>query len=153
MLQLCITLCGPVDCSPPGLSVCGISRQEHWRGLPCPPPGDLPNPGIKLASSVSPALQEVSLPTESPGKPPLNEHMPVNHLMPCCTHTHTHSLMLCACLRTRHQDTGVTKSAWSCPCSQGTDSLVKETKIMQINVSSMECVRKGVFGFFFIFYF
>ena len=24
----------------------GFSKQEYWRGLPCPPPGDLPNPGI-----------------------------------------------------------------------------------------------------------
>ena len=28
----------------------GFSRQEHWSGLPCPPPGDLPNPGITPAS-------------------------------------------------------------------------------------------------------
>ena len=31
----------------------GFSRQEYWSGLPCPPPGDLPNPGIE---PVSPAL-------------------------------------------------------------------------------------------------
>ena len=29
----------------------GFSRQEYWSGLPCPPPGDLPNPGIKPSSS------------------------------------------------------------------------------------------------------
>ena len=34
----------------------GFSRQEYWNGLPCPPPGDLPHPGIKLASLMSPAL-------------------------------------------------------------------------------------------------
>ena len=34
----------------------GFSRQESWTGLPCPPPGDLPNPGIKPSSLVSPAL-------------------------------------------------------------------------------------------------
>ena len=34
----------------------GFSRQEYWSGLPCPPPGDLPDPGIKPASLVSPAL-------------------------------------------------------------------------------------------------
>ena len=28
----------------------GFSRQKYWSGLPCPPPGDLPNPGIKPAS-------------------------------------------------------------------------------------------------------
>ena len=34
----------------------GFSGQEHWSGLPCPPPGDLPDPGVKPASLVSPAL-------------------------------------------------------------------------------------------------
>ena len=33
-----------------------FSRQEYWSGLACLPPGDLPNPGIKLASLTSPAL-------------------------------------------------------------------------------------------------
>ena len=36
----------------------GFSRQEYWSGLPCPPPGNLPNPGIELASRISPALAE-----------------------------------------------------------------------------------------------
>ena len=48
----------PMDCSPPSSSVHGISRQEYWSGLPFPPPGDLPNPGIK---PMSPALQADSL--------------------------------------------------------------------------------------------
>ena len=34
----------------------GFSRQEYWSGLPCPPPGDLPDPGIEPASLTSPAL-------------------------------------------------------------------------------------------------
>ena len=34
----------------------GFSRQEYWSGLPCPPPGDLPNPGLKPTSLMSPAL-------------------------------------------------------------------------------------------------
>ena len=34
----------------------GFSRQEYWSGLPCPPLGDLPYPGIELKSPVSPAL-------------------------------------------------------------------------------------------------
>ncbi|KAB0348841.1 hypothetical protein FD754_013698, partial [Muntiacus muntjak] len=41
-------------------------RQEYWSGLPCPPPGDLSNPGIKPRS---PSLQDDSLPSEPPGKP------------------------------------------------------------------------------------
>ena len=44
----------------------GFSRQEHWSGFPCPPPGDLPNPGIKLKS---PILQGDSLLSEPPGTP------------------------------------------------------------------------------------
>ena len=34
----------------------GFSRQEYWSGLPCPPPGSLPNPGIEPTSLVSPVL-------------------------------------------------------------------------------------------------
>ena len=45
-----------VACQDP-LSM-GFSRQEYWSGLPCPPPGDLSDPGIKLGS---PALQADSL--------------------------------------------------------------------------------------------
>ena len=52
--QSCPTHCDPMDCSPPGSSVHGISRQEHWSGFPLTPPGDLPNPGVEPAS---PALQ------------------------------------------------------------------------------------------------
>ena len=46
-----------------------FSSQEYWSGLPFPSPGDLPNPGIK---PKSPALQEDSVLSESPGKPYLN---------------------------------------------------------------------------------
>ena len=53
VLQLCLTLCEPMGCSPPGSSVNG---QEYWSGLPCPPPGVFPDPGIEPASLVSPAL-------------------------------------------------------------------------------------------------
>ena len=42
-----------------------FSRQEYWSGLPCPPPGDLPNPGIEPRS---PALQADSLLSEPLGK-------------------------------------------------------------------------------------
>ena len=70
-MQLCPTLCESMDCSLPGFSVHGIliSRQEYWRGLLCPPPGDLPHPGIERASPVSPALQPDSFTTEPFGKP------------------------------------------------------------------------------------
>ena len=47
-----------VACKAP-LSM-GFSRQEYW-WLLCPPPGDLPNPGIKHASPLAPELQADSL--------------------------------------------------------------------------------------------
>ena len=47
----------------------GCSRQEYWSGLPFPPPGSLPNPGIKPASLVSPALASRFFTAESPRKP------------------------------------------------------------------------------------
>ena len=43
----------------------GFPRPEYWSGLPCPSPGDLPNPGIEPRS---PALQAYSLSSEQPGK-------------------------------------------------------------------------------------
>ena len=103
-LQSCLTLCDPIDGSPPGSPVPGIlqartlewvaisfsnackwkvkvkslscvrllvtpwtaayqappsmgfSRQEYWSGFSGPPPGDLPDPGIELASLMSSAL-------------------------------------------------------------------------------------------------
>ena len=45
-----------MDHNPPGSSVHGIFRQEYWSGLPHPPPGHLPNQGIKPTSPMSPAL-------------------------------------------------------------------------------------------------
>ena len=55
-LRLCPTVCDPwtVACQAP-LSM-GFSRQEYWSGLPCLPPGDLPDPGIE-PTSAAPALQ------------------------------------------------------------------------------------------------
>ena len=47
-------------------SVKEFSRQEYWSGLPCPPPGNLPDSGIE---PTPPALQADSLSTEPPGKP------------------------------------------------------------------------------------
>ena len=46
----------------------GFSWQEYWSGLPCPPPGDLPNPGIKSVSPVSPELQVNAFPVALSGK-------------------------------------------------------------------------------------
>ena len=64
--QSCPTLCNPMDCSPPGFSVTGFSRQGYWSGLPFLSPGDLPDPGIEPGS---PALKADSLLSEPPGEP------------------------------------------------------------------------------------
>jgi len=44
----------------------GFSRQEYWSGLPFPPPGDLPDPGIEPRT---PTLHADALTSEPPGKP------------------------------------------------------------------------------------
>ena len=59
--QSCPTLCDSLDCNPPGSSVHRIFQQEYWNGLPFPPPGGLPDPGMEL---MSPALAGRSLPAE-----------------------------------------------------------------------------------------
>ena len=46
-----------------------FSRQEYWSGLPCPPPEDLPIPGIEPGSLTSPALAGGFFTREPPGKP------------------------------------------------------------------------------------
>ena len=53
----------------------GFSRQEYWSGLPRPPPRDLPDPGNKPTSPVSPALNMDSLALSLPGKPRLCVYM------------------------------------------------------------------------------
>ena len=47
----------------------GFSRQEYWNGLPSPPPGDLPDPGIEPMSLTSPALAGGFFTTCATGKP------------------------------------------------------------------------------------
>ena len=54
-IQSCLTLCDPMDCSPPGSSVHGIlqARVLEWVFLS---PGDLPDPGMEPVSLMSPVL-------------------------------------------------------------------------------------------------
>ena len=51
--QLCLTVCDPMNCGPPGSSVHGI-LQARILELPFPPPGDLPSPGTEPTFRVLP---------------------------------------------------------------------------------------------------
>ena len=97
-----------VDCQSP-LSM-GFSRQEYWSGLPCPPPGDHPDPGIESASPalaggffttsttweahLSPSVQFGSVAQSCPTLcDPMNRSTPglsVHHHLPEFTQTHVH---------------------------------------------------------------
>ena len=50
--QLCLTLCGLMDCIPPGFSVHGILQAKNCSGVPFPSPWDHPDPGIKTVSCL-----------------------------------------------------------------------------------------------------
>ena len=63
-IQLFLTLWTVAHQAP--LSM-GFFRQEYWSGLPCPPPGDLPDPGIEPATLAAPASQADSLPLSHQG--------------------------------------------------------------------------------------
>ena len=50
----------------------GVSRQEHWSGWPCPPPGGLPDLGMEPMSLTSPVLAGGFLTTSTTRELPLN---------------------------------------------------------------------------------
>ena len=56
LLQSYLTPCDPMDCSPLGSSVHEILQGRILEWVACPPPGNLPNPGIEPMSLASPAL-------------------------------------------------------------------------------------------------
>ena len=58
LLQSCPILCNPMDHSLPGSSVHGILQARILERVSCPPPGDLPDPGIEPASLMSPAVAD-----------------------------------------------------------------------------------------------
>ena len=53
-----VTLCDPMDYRPPGSSVGGVLQARILKGLPFPPPGDLPDSGIKAVSLMWPSLTD-----------------------------------------------------------------------------------------------
>ena len=71
-------------CSLPGSSVRGILQAGLWSGLPCPLPGDLPDPGLEPTSLTSPLLAGwfffFFLPLAAPGKPYDHPYLQINKL-------------------------------------------------------------------------
>ena len=91
----------------------GCSRQESWSGLPCPLPGDLPNPGIEPTSLISPALAGGFFTTSATWEAPFKEVMRVKS-----GHTGEALMQYEGCLykRKRHWNLGHAKKR----TSQGT---------------------------------
>ena len=69
-VQLFVTLWTAAHQAPVSM---GFSRQEHWSRLICPPPGDLPDPGIEPHLLHHVHWQAGSLPLVPPGKPSLKD--------------------------------------------------------------------------------
>ena len=81
LLQSCLTLPASVVYSPPGSPSVGFSRQEYWSGLPCPPPGDLPDPGTKPVLLYLLHWQGGSLPLVPPIRQPKEYLITTFHLI------------------------------------------------------------------------
>ena len=65
----CPTLCNHMMVAHQAPLSMGFSRQEYCSGLPCPPPWDLPNPGVQPTPLAAPALQGDALPLSHWGGP------------------------------------------------------------------------------------
>ena len=74
-LQSCLTLYDAMDCCPPDSSVHGVLQARILEWIACPPPGDLPGPGIEPAFPAASALQVDSLPLSHWEAPPYFIHM------------------------------------------------------------------------------
>ena len=67
--QSCLALVTPWAVAHQAPQSMGFPRQEYWRRLPLPPPGDLPDPGIELMSPACPALAGRFFTTAHHGSP------------------------------------------------------------------------------------
>ena len=77
LLQSCLTLCNAWTVAHQAPLSMGFSRPEYWSGLPCPPPADLPAPGIEPVSLTSAALEGMFFTTTTTWE------APVSLLLPC----------------------------------------------------------------------
>ena len=77
----------------------GFFRHEYWSGLPCPPPGNLPDPGIEPRSLMSPALSDRFFTTSATGEAPKTIHIHMYssryvNVICICGYTHLFELSL-----------------------------------------------------------
>ena len=99
----------------------GFSRQEYWSGLPCPPPGDLPHPGIEpTLSPAFAALQAHSFTAEPTGK---------SHIRMCNTYTHIYIHVHMYIKTYTHKDTYICLNA----LIKSTEKLYSNYKYEEIN--------------------
>ena len=83
--QSCLILCNPLDCGPPDSSVYGILQSRILEQIAISYSGDLPYPGIKSASLVSPALASGFFTSGPSGKPWIAQvTYPWNHAVDKC---------------------------------------------------------------------
>ena len=75
----CPTLCEPIEYIPWAPLSTGFSRQDYWIGLCCPPPGDLPHPGIEPASLRSPASSGGFFTAGATWEAPPAGHAPISY--------------------------------------------------------------------------
>ena len=94
LLQSCLTLCNPMDCSHQALLSMGFSRQEYRSGLPCLPPGDLLTQGLNLRQLMllykkrALSQQSLQLYSHALSETPPGQPCPSEMLKPgmCCHH-------------------------------------------------------------------
>ena len=114
-----------MDCSPPGSLSTEFFRQEYWGGLPCPPSGDFPNPGIEPGSPIL-HWQADSYPLYHQG----SLHSLFNCLIPFCSYPgqilhisyqvplpYHHCSFTCVCIALYMDNTGACNMAIPIPKS------------------------------------
>ena len=91
-LQSCLTLCDPIDGSPPGSPVPGFSRQQHWSGLSFPSPLEPPKGSLAKDNSVQFSSVAQLCPTLCDPMDCSMPGLPVHHQLPELTQTHIHGV-------------------------------------------------------------
>ena len=133
-LQSCLTLCSPMDCSPPGSSVHGISPGKNTGVGPCSPPGVLPYPGIQ---PVSLALQVDSLPLS-------HWRLSMHYLFPINQNTKiTRTCLPCALQLISESGGGIDLGSWQSPESALSPGVCQSlVSLLRVEVRTLAYLKK-----------